>query len=118
LDAGEVDAACMIDGNRLTFTREGTLPAGTVVLARTEPYDHCNMTVVPEGTPAGVLDRFAQLLRSMSYDDASVRPLLDLEGLKRWQPGRLCGYEQLERAVDAFDFYDQAGTITADAYRP
>ena len=27
LAAGEVDAACMIDGNHLLFTQEGTLPA-------------------------------------------------------------------------------------------
>ena len=29
LVAGEVDAACMIDGNHLLFAREGTLPAGS-----------------------------------------------------------------------------------------
>ena len=28
LMAGEVDAACMIDGNHLLFSREGTLPSG------------------------------------------------------------------------------------------
>jgi phosphonate transport system substrate-binding protein len=118
LVAGDVDAACMIDGNHLAFTREGTLPPGTVVVTQTGPYDHCNMTVVPGAGPPGALDRFAGLLLAMSYDDASVRLLLDLEGLKQWQPGRLSGYDQLEQAVDAFDFYDDAGTITADAYRP
>ena len=118
LVAGQVDAACMIDSNHLAFTKEGTLPAGTIVVAQTDRYDHCNMTVVPEAAPARAIDRFAHLLLSMSYHDASVRPLLDLEGLKRWQPGRLDGYEQLERAVDAFGFYDNAGTVTSDAYRP
>jgi hypothetical protein len=34
----------------------------------------------------------------MRYDDAAVRPLLDLEGLKAWLPGRTSGYAQLERA--------------------
>jgi len=28
------------------------------------------------------------LLLGMSYDDPEVRPLLDLEGLKAWRPGR------------------------------
>ena len=28
----------------------------------------------------------------MSYSDPEVRPLLDLEGLKQWQPGRTEGY--------------------------
>ena len=31
----------------------------------------------------------------MSYDDPEVRPLLDLEGLKEWVPGRVEGYAQL-----------------------
>jgi hypothetical protein len=42
----------------------------------------------------------------MSYDDPEVRPLLDLEGLKRWLPGRVEGYAQLDRAVDAFGVID------------
>ena len=37
----------------------------------------------------------------MSYADPDVRPLLDLEGLKQWLPGRTRAYAQLERAVDA-----------------
>jgi hypothetical protein len=35
----------------------------------------------------------------MSYDDPAVRPLLDMEGLKAWLPGRTTGYTLLERAV-------------------
>jgi phosphonate transport system substrate-binding protein len=35
---GKVDAACMIDGNHLLFTREGTAPAGkTRVLLQSDP---------------------------------------------------------------------------------
>lgn len=47
-----------------------------------------------------------------------VRPLLDLEGLKQWLPGRTEGYQQLEDAVDASGFYDAAGMVTAEGYRP
>ena len=124
LVAGEVDAACMIDGNHLLFAREGILPAGsTRVVAQTEPYDHCNMTVIdgPGGAdPARVrlLERFVELLLAMDYGDATVRPLLDLEGLKQWLPGRLEGYAQLEAAVDAAGFYDAQGRVTATGYRP
>jgi len=106
LVAGRVDAACMIDGNHLAFTQEGTLPQGvTRVLAQTAPYDHCNFTVL-DGAPREAVDRFTSLLMAMSYDAAAVRPLLDLEGLKSWVPGRLAGYDQLNRAVDRF------GTLT------
>jgi phosphonate transport system substrate-binding protein len=106
LIAGKADAACMIDGNHLAFTREGTLPAGsTRILAQTAPYDHCNFTVL-EGVPAPSLPLFTELLLAMSYDDPSVRALLDMEGLKQWLPGRVHGYAQLNRAVDAFGTLD------------
>jgi ABC-type phosphate/phosphonate transport system substrate-binding protein len=119
LVAGDVDAACMIDGNHLLFTREGTLPAGgTRIVAETGPYDHCNMTVTDAG-PAEALRRFGALLLEMDYADPDVRPLLDLEGLKQWKDGRTTGYAALESAVDGLGFYDGKGAITAGAdYRP
>jgi len=116
LAADRADAACMIDANHLLFVREGTLPAGsTRVLSQTVPYDHCNMSVV-DGGPA--MERFGELLLSMSYADPVVRPLLDLEGLTRWLPGRTSGYAALEEAVDETGFYDAAGSVTASDYRP
>lgn len=100
--AGEVDAACMIDGNSLLFAQEGTLPRGSVrVLTQTKPYDHCNFTVL-DGAPAPLVQRFTELLMGMRYDDPAVRPLLDLEGLKAWRPGRTSGYALLEQACDRF----------------
>jgi hypothetical protein len=42
----------------------------------------------------------------MSYEDPDVRRLLDLEGLKRWLPGRTKGYDLLSRAVDHFGYLD------------
>ena len=139
--ADRVDAACMIDSNLLLFGREGVLPAGAVrVLAQTPPFDHCTMTAGPSaeggntGPWAGTDDAepsadddvagksdislFGELLLGMDYADASLRPLLDLEGLKEWRPPRLSGYEQLERAVDEAGFYGADGAITADGYRP
>jgi phosphonate transport system substrate-binding protein len=102
LMAGEVDAACMLDGNHLAFTNEGTLPRGaTRVLATTAPYDHCNFTVL-DGAPGPLVLRFRELLLGMRYDDPTVRPLLDLEGLKAWRPGRTSGYAALARACDRF----------------
>ena len=121
--ADRVDAACMIDSNLLLFGREGVLPAGAVrVLAQTPPYDHCTMTAGPSAAAGAAngadVARFGELLRGMDYADAALRPLLDLEGLKEWQPPRLTGYEQLERAVDEAGFYDAAGAVTAAGYRP
>ncbi|MEU2347870.1 PhnD/SsuA/transferrin family substrate-binding protein [Modestobacter sp. NPDC049651] len=118
LVAGEVDAACMIDGNHLLFTQEGVLPAGaTRVLAQTPEFDHCTMTLV-DTAPAALADRFVELLLSMSYGDPAVRPLLDLEGLRQWRAGRTSGFGPLTTAVDESGFYAADGTVLAEGYRP
>jgi phosphonate transport system substrate-binding protein len=103
---GEVDAACMIDGNHLAFSREGTFSRDrTRILAQTGSYDHCNFTVLDE-VPEEACARFTELLLGQRYDDPSVRPLLDLEGLKAWREGRTSGYGLLEAAVAKFRTID------------
>jgi phosphonate transport system substrate-binding protein len=117
LVAGEIAAACIIDGNHLMFGQEGTLPTGsTRVIARTHTYDHCNMTV--GAARSAEVDRFGELLLSMSYADPQVRPLLDLEGLTEWLPGRTTGYAALQEAVDQVAFYTARGAVTAADYMP
>ncbi|MCY2958827.1 MAG: PhnD/SsuA/transferrin family substrate-binding protein [Planctomycetota bacterium] len=107
LIAGEVDAACMIDGNHLVFSAEGTLPRGaTRVLAQTGTFDHCNFTVL-DGASEPLIARFRELLFSMRYDDPETRPLMDLEGLKAWKDGRTSGYALLERACERFRYLDE-----------
>lgn len=104
---GEADAACCIDGNHLLFTREGVLPAGaTRVVASTPTYDHCNFTVL-DGAPEQLVHRFRELLLGMSYADPEIRPLLDMEGLKQWQPGRTGGYASLDAALRRFGTVDE-----------
>lgn len=114
---GEIDATWMIAGNYHAFANEGTLPAGaTRILATTEAYDHCNMTVSP-GVAQEDARRFGDLLLAMDWNDARVRPLLELEGLRVWRPGRSSGYRLLERAVTDERFYDDQGRIVEPAYR-
>ena len=113
---GEIDAAWMIAGNYQAFAQEGTLAAGsTRIVATTGAFDHCNMTTAP-GTDPALAKRFADLLLGMSWDDPEVRPLLELEGLKVWHPGRTSGYALLERAVDDEKFYDAEGRIIESKY--
>jgi len=104
---GDADAACIIDANHLLFTQEGVMPSGaTRILAQTPPYDHCNFTVL-DGAPQVLVGRFRELLLGMSYKDPEVRLLLDLEGLKRWLPGRTSGYAALNAALDRFGSADR-----------
>ena len=103
---GEADAACILDANHLAFAREGTIPSSsTRILTQTPGYDHCNFTVI-DGVEPEKVTRFRDLLLAMSYGDAEVRPLLDLEGLKQWVPGRVLGYTQLAAAIDRFGTID------------
>ena len=114
---GQVDAACMIDGNHLLFAREGTLPANsTRILAQTDEYDHCNFTVL-DTAPAEAVARFREMLMAMSYDDPQVRPLLDLEGLKQWRPGRTEKYSLLIKAIDRFHTIDAFVGKVSDSCR-
>lgn len=96
--AGTVDAACVIDGNHVAFAREGLYaPNQLRVVLQTPAYDHCNFTILDAAPPS--IGKFRELLLAMQYTDAEVRPLLDMEGLKQWLPGRTSGYALLERAV-------------------
>ncbi len=104
---GDVDAACLIEGNYRLFEGDGTIaPGSTVRILETPPYDHCNFTVLDgadlDRALADRIARFAELLLAMSYDDPEVRGLLDLEGLKRWVPARTDGYRLLADAVARF----------------
>lgn len=100
--AGSVDAACVLDANVLGFVRDATAPAGALrTLALTEPFDHCNFTVLDGVMPREVA-LFTELLLAQDYADPKVRPLMDLEGLKAWKPGRTERYAPLERAIDRF----------------
>ena len=115
--AGEVDACCMIDGNHLAFGLDGTLPPGrTRILSTTAAFDHCNFTTSP-GAPVALIARFTELLMAMRWDDPAVRPLLELEGLREWRPGRTSGYALLSRAVDDEAFYSHDGRILPADYR-
>jgi phosphonate transport system substrate-binding protein len=106
LMAGECDAACVLDANQAAFIQEGTVPPrATRVVAQTPPYDHCNFTVLDDA-PAHLTAHFRKMLLEMSYADAQVRRLLDLEGLKKWLPGRKEGYALLGAAVDRFQYLE------------
>ncbi|MGE0136146.1 MAG: phosphate/phosphite/phosphonate ABC transporter substrate-binding protein [Dehalococcoidia bacterium] len=118
LAEGRADAACMHEWNYRAFIAEGVLaPLSTVVLARTEPYDHCNMTAGPSAGAEEVA-RLREALLAMEPSDAEVQRLFELEGLGQWVPARLEGYGPLNAAVDALGYYDGRGAILAGAGGP
>ncbi|HMA36978.1 MAG TPA: PhnD/SsuA/transferrin family substrate-binding protein [Chloroflexia bacterium] len=105
LQAGESDAAAVLDLNWTRWTGDGTAsPHELRVLATTHPFDHCNFTVLA-GFPPDDLDRWLGALFSMTYDNPAHREMMDLEGLHAWLPGRTSGYADLTAAVAEQHFF-------------
>lgn len=116
LMAGTADAACMLEWNYRAFIGDGLVPPlQTAVVARTEAYDHCNMTAGP-AAPRAAADHLRDVLLAMDPADPEVKRLFALEGLTKWCEARLEGYSTVERAVDALGFYDRDGAILRHEY--
>jgi ABC-type phosphate/phosphonate transport system substrate-binding protein len=65
-------------------------------------YCHCNFTVLA-GFPEAKGRAWTESLVRMKYDNPRWRPLMDLEGLKKWieaDPTTMEGYHVLSEAVD------------------
>lgn len=75
------------------------------VLATTEPYDHCVFAVRGD-FPADREQPWLEVLHLMSYDDPKHREMMDLEGLKKWEPGRTTGFDALAEACDLLGFFE------------
>ena len=116
LAEGGADAACMHEWNYRAFIGDGLFaPLSTSILARTEPYDHCNMTAGPAAT-AETVAALRDALLAMDPADPEVKRLFDLEGLTHWCDARLDGYAALDAAVDALGVYDAEGAILQPEY--
>jgi len=99
LREGRADAGAIGDATwALLRTSAPQETDGLEIAWRSPTYYHCNFTALPsfEGGRA-----WAQALLTMSYDDASVRTEMDLEGVKRWLPADKSGYADLTAAMRA-----------------
>jgi ABC-type phosphate/phosphonate transport system substrate-binding protein len=100
LERGEAGASTMLDLNWDAWVADGTIdPQRYEVFASTPRFDHCVFTVRNDFDPEREA-RWLSALMSMSYDDPRHREMMDLEGLKRWEPGRTTGFGPLQDAVD------------------
>lgn len=114
--AGAVDMCCIYEGNLKAFMADGTLRNGSArVVESTEQFDHCNFVSGPHASDE-LLDRFTELVLEMRWEDPQVRPLMELEGLREWMPGRFDSKGVLERAVAEQGFYSVSGEILREDY--
>ena len=69
------------------------------------PYCHCNFTVLEERYGKD-LEVWTEAILEMDYNNPSHRPIMDMEGLKRWVRPQLAGYKPLFEAVEAVGYFN------------
>ena len=105
LAAGEAAACAMLDLNWQAWMADGTIDASRFkILETTAPFDHCVFTVRADFDPA-LEQHWLDVLYGMSYDNPLHREMMDMEGLKKWEPGRVTGFGPLTEAVGLTDFF-------------
>ena len=98
---GHADAGFIGDATWARLLAEGRIDGAKVKSVWTSPgFHHCNFSVLPD-FPVEREQAFLGPLFAMKYDDVRARPIMDLEGLKAWVPGRTEGYASLETAMRA-----------------
>jgi ABC-type phosphate/phosphonate transport system substrate-binding protein len=107
LQKGEAAAAAVLDLNWQAWQKDGTAdPSRLRVLATTDPFDHCNFTVLGS-FPASDEKRWSEVLFRMTYENPAHREMMDLEGLKAWMPGRTERYAALTAATVEQRFFER-----------
>src|SRR5205085_329289 len=102
---GRADAGAIGSPFWNTVRNEHLVPEGGLrEIWSSPPYNHCMFTARPD------LDReqerrFVEALSAMSYDNPNHREILDAEGLQRWLPPHLDGYDALREAAAQQGFF-------------
>jgi ABC-type phosphate/phosphonate transport system substrate-binding protein len=108
LNAGEVDASCLLDLNWDAWTADGTINSSAFEIVDTTPrFDHCVFTVL-EAFPKADEARFLEALFAMDYDNPDHQEMMDLEGLKKWEAGRTTGFGPLTSACELTRYFEEA----------
>jgi ABC-type phosphate/phosphonate transport system substrate-binding protein len=106
LQRDEAAASCLIDLNWKSWTADGTIdPTRFRIISTTGNYDHCVFTVKSD-FPAERQKCFLEALMAMDYANPKHREMMDLEGLKRWEPGRISGFQLLTAACIRQNFFE------------
>lgn len=106
LQRGEVDASFTLDLNWSAWGKDGTVDKNQLeVLSETPHFDHCIFSG-RVGFDEALFNRWMEILEQMDYGQPDQQKIMDLEGLKRWVPGRTSGYEQILAATNYMKFFD------------
>ena len=104
---GRADAGAIGSPFWNTVRSERLVPEGALSEIWTSPaYHHCMFTARPD-LDLALERRFADALSAMSYDNPVHRTILDAEGLRRWLPPHVDGYDALRQAAARQGFFKQ-----------
>jgi phosphonate transport system substrate-binding protein len=102
---GRADAGAIGSPFWNTVRNEHLVPEGALREIWSSPsYNHCMFTARPDLDRESE-QRFVEALLNMSYDNPAHRAILDAEGLQRWLPPHLDGYDALRQAASAQGFF-------------
>jgi phosphonate transport system substrate-binding protein len=106
LQRKESQSCAALDLNWERWQADGTADPNVLTsLVTTEPFDHCNFTVLGS-FPREEEKRWKEALFQMRYDNPEHREMMDMEGLKEWLPERTTGYAALTEAVELQRFFE------------
>jgi ABC-type phosphate/phosphonate transport system substrate-binding protein len=96
---GEADAGALSAAYFSAFRTESVPSVADLeVVWRSPDYYHCNFTVL-DSLDRELSGRWSRALLAMDHDDPSLRPAMDLEGVRRWYRGDRDGYASLQAAM-------------------
>jgi phosphonate transport system substrate-binding protein len=96
---GEADAGALSAAYFSAFRAESVPAVADLEVAwRSRVYYHCNFTAL-NSLDREASERWSRALLAMDYDDPSLRPAMELEGVRRWYPGDREGYASLQAAM-------------------
>lgn len=96
---GEADAGALSDAYFSAFRAERLPEVAELVVAwRSPTYYHCNFTVL-DTFDEDLGRRWTEALMAMDYEDAMLRPAMELESVRRWLPSDREGHVSLVAAM-------------------
>jgi ABC-type phosphate/phosphonate transport system substrate-binding protein len=94
----KADAAAIGITTWESIGRDELMPGALRELWRSPAYCHCNFTAL-DSLPLSRTEPWVSHLLAMDWDNPEHRPILELEGLRRWVLPELAGYGSLFDAV-------------------
>ncbi|MDO4670060.1 MAG: PhnD/SsuA/transferrin family substrate-binding protein [Aerococcus sp.] len=105
LKVGDVDVSVTTEGNYDEWVQDGSINEKEIkIVDKTGLYDHCIFTTRPN-FPQETKEKWEAILEKMDYDNPKHKEMMDLEGLKKWVPGRTDYFALCEKGVARTDLF-------------